>query len=126
MPKTKTNAKTVDEYLADIPESSRGALEKLRKTIKSVVPDSTEVISYHIPIFKYQGRLLVGFGAAKDHCSFYLLSASTIPAHKDKLKSYHTAKGTIHFPADKPLPAVLVKTLVKARIAENEKLGKKK
>jgi uncharacterized protein YdhG (YjbR/CyaY superfamily) len=123
MGKTRNNAKSVDEYLAAVPEMARAALEKLRKIIKSAVPEATEGISYQIPVFKYKGRLLVGFGAAKNHCAFYLLSASVIPAHKDQLESYPDSigAGTIRFPAGKPLPATLVKMLVKARIAENEK-----
>jgi uncharacterized protein YdhG (YjbR/CyaY superfamily) len=126
MRKIKNNAKSVDEYLATIPEEARAALERLRKTIKSVVPDATEIISYQIPVFKYRGRPLVGFGAAKNHCSFYVMSSSVIPAHKDKLESYDTSTGTIRFSANKQLPAALVRMLVKARIAENEVLGKKK
>jgi uncharacterized protein YdhG (YjbR/CyaY superfamily) len=126
MGKVKTNAKSVDEYLATVPEEARAALEKLRKIIKSAVPDAVEVISYQIPVFKYKGRLLVGFGASKNHCSFFALSSSVVPAHKDKLEFYDTAKGTIRFPANKPLPAAVVIMLVKARIAENEALGKKK
>ena len=121
MGKIRNNAKSVDEYLAVVPEMARAALEKLRKTIKLATPEATEGISYQIPVFKYKGRLLVGFGAAKNHCAFYVLSASVIPAHQDKLESYDTSAGTIRFPANKPLPATLVKMLVKARIAENEK-----
>ena len=70
--KTKTTvAHDVDDYLARLPEDSRLALEKLRSTIKSVVPDSVEVISYQIPTFKYQGRMLVSYAAFSEHCSFF-------------------------------------------------------
>lgn len=110
----------VDDYLAALPKEKRAALEKLRKIIRSVVPDAREVISYGMPVFKYKTRSLVGFAAFKDHCSFFPMSPSVMEAHKDELKPYETAKGTIRFPANKPLPAALVKTLVKARIAENE------
>jgi uncharacterized protein YdhG (YjbR/CyaY superfamily) len=119
MARVKTNAKSIDEYLATVPQEARAALEKLRKIIKSVVPDATEGISYGIVVIKDKGKGLVGLGANENHCSFYLMSTSIIPAHKDELESYDTTKGTIHFPADKPLPSALVKTLVKARIAEN-------
>jgi len=118
-PKKTTRPGSVDEYLSALPEEKRAALEKLRKIIKSVVPDATEVISYQIPVFKYKGRPLVGFGAAKNHCSFYIMSSAVTKAHRDDLKSYDTSVGTVRFPATKPLPATLVTKLVKARIAEN-------
>ncbi len=107
------------EYLATVPEESRAALENLRKTIRSAAPKATEGISYQVPTYKYLGPL-VSFGAAKNHCSFYVMSPVTMEAHKDELESYDTSKGTIRFPPDKPLPAALVRKLVKARIAENE------
>jgi len=118
-PKRTRRAGSVDEYLSALPQQKRAALQKLRKIIKSVVPDTTEVISYQIPVFKYKGRPLVGFGAAKNHCSFYIMSSAVTKAHKDDLKSYDTSVGTIRFPATKPLPATLVTKVVKARIAEN-------
>jgi uncharacterized protein YdhG (YjbR/CyaY superfamily) len=117
--KTSTLARDVDEYLAAVPEKQRVTLEKLRKTIKSAAPEASEAISYRIPTFKYQGDL-VGFAAFKNHCSFFVMSPSVIKAHKDELKAYKTAPGTIRFPSDKPLPLALVRKLVKARIDENE------
>ena len=123
--KTRTTvAQDVDEYLSLLPEDSRAALEKLRRTIKSVVPDAVEVISYQIPTFKYQGRMLVSYAAFSEHCSFFP-GARPIEIHRNELKAYQTSKGTIRFPIDKPLPAALVKKLVKARIAENEAREKK-
>lgn len=115
----------VDEYLAALPEEARATLEKLRKTIKAAAPGAVEVISYRIPTFKYHGRPLVYFAAFKDHCSFYPASLSVMDAHKEELKPYYTSKGTIRFPIGKPLPAALVKKLVKARMEENE-AGKEK
>ncbi len=112
-------ASDVDDYLAAVPEEARAALEKLRKTIQAAVPKATEVISYQIPTFKYHGAL-VGFGAFSKHCSFFIMSTAVMAAHRNELKSYDTAKATIHFAANKPLPAALVQKLVKARIAENE------
>jgi len=109
----------VDDYLAAIPEKARLTLQKLRKTIKAAAPKSTEVISYRIPACNYHG-LLVGFAAFKNHCSFFVMSPSVMELFKDELKPYYTAKATIRFPIDKPLPATLVKKLVKARIKENE------
>ena len=94
------------------------SLEKLRKTIKSAAPKAEECISYGIAAFRLNG-MLVGFGATAKHCAFYLMSGSMVEAHQNELKDYDTSKGTIRFSADKPLPAALVRKLVKARIAEN-------
>jgi uncharacterized protein YdhG (YjbR/CyaY superfamily) len=111
--------KTIDEYLAALSDDKRAALEKLRKTIKAVAPRAEECISYQIPAFRLDGRMLVAFGATAKHCAFYPMSSSTVEAHKDDLKDYDTSKGTIRFQADGLLPAALVRKLVKARIAEN-------
>ena|SRR5256714_3031239 len=126
MKKVKAGAtpQTVDDYLAALPEEARATLEKLRKTIKAVAPRATEVISYQMPMYKHHG-MLVGFAAFKDHCSFFP-GAKPIAIHKDELKAYKTSKGTIRFPIGKPLPAALVKKLVKTRIAENEKRAAEK
>jgi len=108
---------TIDEYLAPLSNEKRAALEKLRKDIKSAAPKAEECISYQVPSFRLFGRLLVSFGAATNHCAFYP-GAYPIEANKDELKGYWTSKGTIRFPADKPLPATLVRKLVKSRIAQ--------
>lgn len=110
-------AETIDEYLAPLSNEKRAALEKLRKDIKSAAPKAEECISYQVPGLRLGGRLLVSFGAAANHCSFYP-GAYPIEAHRDELKAYSTSKGTIRFPADKPLPTTLVRKLVKSRIAE--------
>ncbi len=102
-----TGARDVDNYLSRLPDEQRAALEKIRQTIKSFVPDAIEVISYQVPTFKYQGRMLVSYAAFKEHCSFFP-GAAPIEAHRDELKSYQTSKGTIQFPASNPLPAALV------------------
>ena len=117
--KKSAPAQTVDDYLAALPEEARATLEKLRKVVKAAAPKATEVISYQIPMYKHHG-MLVGFAAFKDHCSFFP-GANPIATHKDELKAYETSKGTIRFPIGKPLPAALVKKLVKTRVAENEK-----
>lgn len=118
MPSANIKPKTIDDYLAALSDEKRAALEKLRKTIRAAAPMAEECISYRIPAFRQNG-MLVGFGATANHCAFYLMSASTVEAHKDKLKDYDTSKGTIRFQADNPPPATLVRELVKARIAEN-------
>ena len=113
--------KSVDEYLGRVPEPARSTLNQVRRTIRSVVPaQATEAISYGIPMFKYQG-LLVGFAAFSKHCSLFPTSMAVMKAFKNELKGYQTSKGTIRFPVDKPLPAALVKKLVKARLAEKER-----
>jgi|SRR5580704_760002 uncharacterized protein YdhG (YjbR/CyaY superfamily) len=111
--------KNVDDYLAAVPEPARGTLNKIRAAIRSAVPpQATETISYGIPAFKHKG-VLVWFAAFSNHCSFFP-TASVIEAFKNELKSYSLSKGTIQFPTDKPLPAALVKKMVKLRIAQIE------
>ena len=111
--------KTFDEYLEGLSDDNRAALEKLRKAIKAAAPQAEECISYGLAAFKLNGKPLVALGATANHCAFYLMSGSTVEAHEDELAKYDTSKGTIRFAANKPLPASLVKKLVKARIAEN-------
>lgn len=112
--------KTIDEYLAALSLAQRAALEKLRKTIRAAAPQAQECISYGLAAFRLDGKALVAFGASANHCAFYPMSGYTVAAHKAELKGYETSKGTIRFPADKPLPAALVRKLVKARIVEIE------
>jgi uncharacterized protein YdhG (YjbR/CyaY superfamily) len=108
---------TIDEYLAPLSDEKRAALEKLRRAIKSAAPKAEECISYQIPAFRLGGRMLVAFGAAAKHCAFYP-GALPVRAHKDELKGYDASKGTIRFQTNRPLPAKLVRKLVKTRIAE--------
>jgi uncharacterized protein YdhG (YjbR/CyaY superfamily) len=116
--KPMTKVRTVDEYLARVSDDKRVALQKLRKTIKAAAPRAEECISYQLPAYRLNG-MLVAFGATANHCAFYPMSASTVAAHREELKDYDTSKGTIRFQPDNPLPASLVRKLVKARIAEN-------
>ena len=115
--RTGPKATTIDEYLAPLDARKRATLEKLRRAIKAAAPGAEECISYQIPAFRHGGRVLVFFAAATNHCSFFP-GAHPIEAHKNDLKAYKTSKGTIRFPVDRPLPATLVRTLVKTRIAE--------
>ena len=110
----------IDEYLAALSDDQRAALQKLRKTIQTAAPKAEECISYRLAAFRHNG-MLVAFGATGSHCAFYLMSSSTVAAYKKELEGYDTSKGTIRFQPDKPLPAALVRKLVKARLAENEK-----
>lgn len=108
-----------DEYLAKLDEAQRSALQKLCALIKSAAPKADECISYQLAAFKLDGRMLVAVGATAKHCAFYLMSSSTVEAHAAELKNYDTSKGTIRFAPDEPLPATLVRKLVRARIQEN-------
>ena len=108
---------TIDEYLAPLGNEQRVALEKLRRAIKSAAPKAEECISYQLPAFRLGGRMLVAFGAWANHCALYP-GAHPVEAHKDELKAYDTSKGSIRFQANSPLPATLVRKLVKSRIAE--------
>jgi uncharacterized protein YdhG (YjbR/CyaY superfamily) len=117
--KSSTAPKTVDEYLARVPEPAHGTLMKIRASIRSAVPaEVTEALSYGIPAFKSKGTL-VWYAAFAKHCSLFP-TAAVIEKFKKELKSYSISKGTIQFPVDKPLPAALVKKIVKARVAQVE------
>jgi uncharacterized protein YdhG (YjbR/CyaY superfamily) len=111
--------RNIDEYLERVPEPARRTLSRIRAVIRSIAPpEATEAISYGIPAFKYKG-MLVWFAAFSKHCSLFP-GSSAIERFKDELKGFSISKGTIQFPVDKPLPAALVKKLVKARIAQNK------
>jgi uncharacterized protein YdhG (YjbR/CyaY superfamily) len=113
-------SKTVDEYFARVPKPARSTLIKMRSTIRSTVPpEAIETISYGIPAFKLK-KVLVWFAAFSNHCSLFP-TASVIEAFKDELKSFSTAKGTIQFPIDKPLPTTLIKKMVRERVMQSER-----
>lgn len=113
--------KDIDEYLAGVPEPALSTLSKVRAAVRSAAPEeATEAIGYRMPMFRYKGGL-VAFAAFSKHCSFFPMSKAVIATFRDELKGYHTSKGTIQFPLDKPLPATLVKKMVKARVAEKER-----
>ena len=106
-----------DRYLATLTDDKRAALEKLRQQIKAAAPKAEECMSYGIPGFRLNGKLLVSYGAAAKHCAFY--PGSIAHKFKKELKDYGTSgKGTIRFSPEKPLPATLVRKIVKARIAQ--------
>lgn len=115
----KRSPATIDEYLASVSDEKRIALERLRRIIRDAAPAAEECLSYQVPAFRLDGRLLVAFGASAKHCSFYPGSSTTLDGFESELKGYETSKGTIRFQPDDPLPAALVRKLVKARIAEN-------
>jgi len=118
--RANTTPKTHVAYFAAVPEPGRATLKRVRDGIRSVLPaGATETISYGIPTFNYKGAL-VAIAAFSDHCSLFPMGSSAIKQFAADLKPYRTSKGTIQFPFDKPLPATLVKKIVKACVARNE------
>jgi Uncharacterized conserved protein len=119
--RTRVRAKTAkpkshDDYLRGVDTKKRAALQKLRKAIQAAVPKAQECISYGIPSYRVDGKFLVAYGAGSNHCAFY--PGSVLDGFKGEVKDYSTSKGTIRFPADKPLPSSLVRKLIKARLAQ--------
>lgn len=118
-PDAATEAITrIDAYLATLAEDRRAALEALRAMIAAAAPEAIEAISYGVPAFRYRGRPLVSYHAAKAHCSFFPMSPAVLEAHRDRLAGFDTAKGTIRFAPDRPIPAPLVAAIVHDRMAE--------
>ncbi|HYU50610.1 MAG TPA: DUF1801 domain-containing protein [Candidatus Limnocylindria bacterium] len=122
---TPTSARSaeIDAFLAALPDDMGQALEKLRGAIAAAAPDAVETMGYGVPAFKYRGRPLVSFSAGRragGPCSFYVQSPAVMDAHRDEFASYDTAKGTIHFALDAPLPDALITRLVRARMAETD------
>src|SRR5689334_9859702 len=115
---------TIDDYLAGVDDDKRAALERLRKTIKAIIPRAEECISYQMPAFRLDGRVLVWFGAGANHCAFY--PGGLVTDFEQELGDYEISKGTIRFQPDRPLPAALVRKLIKARIARDEASRAKK
>jgi uncharacterized protein YdhG (YjbR/CyaY superfamily) len=112
-------ARSVGEYLGAVPEPARTALERLRATIRAAAPEATETISYQMPAFKDQGRFLVSFAAFKDHCSLFPASTAVMEALGDDIEPYLSGKGTLRFTSEHPIPAALVRKIVRARLQEN-------
>src|SRR5205809_2609911 len=125
MRSTKRSPKTIDEYLASVNANHRDALQKIREAIHAVAPNAEECISYGIPAFRLNGRSLVFFGAWANHCALYPGSSATLKKFRNELRDFQVSKGTIRFSTGEPLPAALVRKLVKARIAENNNKSNK-
>ena len=114
-------AASVAGFLGSVPPDKRAALEDLRRTIRAAAPGATELINYGVPMFRLDGKNLVSYSAARNHCSFHVQSPEVMEAHAAELRGFKTTKGTVSFTHDQPIPPDLVTKLVKARIAENEK-----
>jgi uncharacterized protein YdhG (YjbR/CyaY superfamily) len=108
----------IDEYLAAVDEPKRTTLEKLRQTIRSIIPDAEECISYGMPAFRLDGKVIAGFAAFKNHLSYLPHSGSVLGELSNDLVGYESTEGSLHFPIDKPLPKALVKKLIASRLNE--------
>jgi uncharacterized protein YdhG (YjbR/CyaY superfamily) len=108
----------VNTILAGLPADQRVAMQALRETIAAAAPDAEEAISYAAPAFRYRGRPLVAYAAAKAHCSFFPMSPAVLDGHRDALAGYEMAKGTIRFVPARPIPTELVTAIVHERLEE--------
>jgi uncharacterized protein YdhG (YjbR/CyaY superfamily) len=108
----------IDQYLADLEEPKRSTLQRLRQTILEVIPEAEEGISYQVPAFRLNGKVIAGFAALKNHLSYLPHSGSVFPMLRDEVASYKTSTGALQFPVDSPLPKSLVESLVRVRIAQ--------
>ena len=110
------SSKDVTAHLAKIPQPQKATLEALRKTILEIIPNAEEVISYGFPGYRIDGKIICGFDAFKNHCSFFPHSSLVIPELEKQLVNYKTSKGALQFGIDKPLPKSLVRKLIKTRM----------
>ena len=110
------SAEEVDEYLSAVDEPKRGTLQALRRTILEIVPEAEQVISYRVPAFRVQGKIVAGFAAFKDHLSYLPFSGSVLAELGDELRGYTMTKSALHFPIDRPLPTSVVKKLIAVRL----------
>ena len=111
-------ADDIDSYLATVAEPKRATLEQLRRDVRAVLPDAEECISYGMPAFRVQGKVIAGFAAFKDHLSYLPHSGSVLPAIEADLAGYDHTRGSLHFAVDRSLPPSLVRALIAARLAE--------
>lgn len=119
-----TGPTTVEDYLAALPEERRAGVAQLRQAIGAAAPEATESIAYLMPAFRsHGGQFLVSYAAFKKHYSLFPASDAVIEALGDELAPYLSGKGTIRFPADKPIPVATVTKIVKVRYAENAAHG---
>jgi uncharacterized protein YdhG (YjbR/CyaY superfamily) len=120
------NRDPVETFLNAVPEPQQAALRRLRAQIAAAAPGAEQVINYGVPMFRLNGKNLVSLAAAKAHCSFYVQSPKVMQAFAAELTGFETSRGAVKFQPERPIPATLVKRLVKARIAENAAAAKPK
>jgi uncharacterized protein YdhG (YjbR/CyaY superfamily) len=121
-----TGSAEVDAYLGKVAEPQRTALEKLRQQIQAAAPGAEETITYQMPGFRAHGRPLVSYAAFPDHCSFFPMGTAVVDRYRAELAPYLSGKSTLQFDAKKPLPAALVKKVVKARLEENAQKSRRR
>jgi uncharacterized protein YdhG (YjbR/CyaY superfamily) len=112
------SAEEVDEYLRGVEEPKRSTLQTLRATILEIVPEAEQVISYNVPAFRVDDKIVAGFAAFKDHLSYLPFSGSVFAQLGDELEGYGATKSALHFPVDQPLPRPLVERLIEVRREE--------
>jgi uncharacterized protein YdhG (YjbR/CyaY superfamily) len=117
----EVSTQDVDDYLAAVPEPQKSTLEGMRATLAALLPDGAQGIAYGVPCFTVAGKGVAGFGFSRNHCTYFPMSGSITTELADELTAYVTAKGSIQFPADEPLPDDLVARLVEARRREIER-----
>jgi uncharacterized protein YdhG (YjbR/CyaY superfamily) len=110
------SSKQVTAHIAKIPEPQKSTLVQLRQTIQEIIPNAEEVISYGFPGYRLNGKVICGFDAFKNHCSFFPHSSLVIPELEKELANYKTSKGALQFPINKPLPKALVRKLIATRL----------
>ncbi|MFO0684409.1 MAG: DUF1801 domain-containing protein [Sandaracinus sp.] len=118
VPSSRAKPTTIDAYLATVAPEPRAALEELRRTIRSIVPRAEECISYGIPAFRLDGEVVAGFCARRDGCSYFPFSGTTLATLASEIEGYAQTKSSLHFASDAPLPASLVRKLIRTRIAQ--------
>jgi uncharacterized protein YdhG (YjbR/CyaY superfamily) len=122
-----TNPATVEEYLETLPPDRRDAIESLRRTIRAAAPDAVETIAYSMPAFRsHDGQFLVSYAAYKSHFSLFPASGAVVQALGDEIAPFLAGKGTIRFPADRPIPVALVTRVVEVRLTEKEEKGSRR
>jgi uncharacterized protein YdhG (YjbR/CyaY superfamily) len=116
----RSKPQTIDEYLAGVSPDRRAALQRLRKAIRSILPGAEECISYSMPAFRYEKRIVAGFQATSTGCSYYPFSGKTLRTLAAEVAAYDRTKSALHFDPKRPLPTALLRKLLKARIAETK------
>jgi uncharacterized protein YdhG (YjbR/CyaY superfamily) len=105
----------VDRYLASLDEPKRSTLEALRQAILEIIPEVEQGISYGVPAFRLDGKVVAGFAAFKHHLSYLPHSGSVFPELGDEIAQYKTSSGALQFPVDRPLAKALVRKLIAVR-----------